>query len=221
MERRAIVALVVGLALLVGAPAAWWWSRPAERVGDPAALPAGVSPSPVAAGASPTPTPVPTPAGATSSPAPAAGSPPVHVRIPTIGVDATVNPVGVAADGQLEVPSDVTEVGWYRFGPTPTAPGATVLAGHVDSAAQGPGAFFGLAELDEGAEVEVRTADGRWHTYQVVARRSYPKQALPLGELFTRDGPPTLLLITCGGAFDRDAGHYLDNVVALATPRGA
>ncbi|MCW2756635.1 MAG: hypothetical protein JWO46_381, partial [Nocardioidaceae bacterium] len=36
--------------------------------------------------------------------------------------------------------------------------------------------------------------------------------------VYRGDGRPSLRLITCGGTFDRHSGHYLDNVVVLATP---
>jgi hypothetical protein len=42
------------------------------------------------------------------------------------------------------------------------------------------------------------------------------KQALPLDELFRRDGPPRLTLLTCGGPFLAEYGSYRDNVVVVA-----
>ena len=62
------------------------------------------------------------------------------------------------------------------------------------------------------------TASGRL-TYVVQAVRSYPKAALPV-EVFDRSGAPRLVLITCGGSFDRRTRHYADNIVAYAVPHG-
>lgn len=45
-----------------------------------------------------------------------------------------------------------------------------------------------------------------------------PKSALPVEDLFSRAGTDRLVLITCGGEFDRTTGRYADNVVAIATP---
>ncbi len=39
-----------------------------------------------------------------------------------------------------------------------------------------------------------------------------------LDALFTRDGPPRLHIVTCGGNFDRKARHYDENVVVVANP---
>lgn len=143
---------------------------------------------------------------------------PRRLHIPSIDVDAKIGAIGVEANGDLEVPENVRNVGWYRFGPAPGEAGATVIAGHVDSRAQGPGAFFDLRSLDVGALVRVTDDDGDRQRYEVVARRTYGKSVLPTDELFSREGPSQLILITCGGNFDATAGSYQDNVVVYAQP---
>jgi hypothetical protein len=145
---------------------------------------------------------------------------PVGLRIPTIGLDAMVVPVGVdAATGLTAVPEDIDRVGWYRFGPEPGELGSAVLLGHVDSHIQGLGAFFRLSSLEPGDRVVVLLGDGSSRAFTVVGRRSYPKSALPAA-VFDRTGPPRLALITCGGAFDQATRHYADNVVVYAVPAG-
>jgi LPXTG-site transpeptidase (sortase) family protein len=143
---------------------------------------------------------------------------PERLRVPSIGVDAPVVAVGVEDDGEMEVPADVGDAGWYRHGPSPGEPGAAVIAGHVDSREQGRGAFFDLRRLDVGARVEVTDADGNVQRFDVVARRTYDKAGLPADALFSRDGRPQLVLITCGGDFDREARSYRENVVVYAQP---
>jgi hypothetical protein len=145
---------------------------------------------------------------------------PVGLRLPAIEVDAEIEPVGVDdATGLTAVPEDIDRVGWYRFGPVPGEPGSAVLLGHVDSHAQGLGAFFRLGSLEPGDRVVVLLADGSSRAFTVVGRRSYAKSALP-SSVFDRSGSPRLALITCGGAFDRATRHYADNVVVYAVPAG-
>ncbi|GAA3393410.1 class F sortase [Cryptosporangium minutisporangium] len=143
---------------------------------------------------------------------------PQRLRIPGIGVDATVLPVGVeAATGEMEVPRAVDRVGWYRYGPALDAPaGSMVIAGHVDDASQGPGAFFELRDLGIDDRLVVTGTDGTDRRYRVVAREVFDKSAVPLDRLFSRDGAPRLTLVTCGGSFDRAARSYRDNVVVTA-----
>jgi sortase (surface protein transpeptidase) len=147
---------------------------------------------------------------------------PVGVVAESIGVDARVVDVGVDEKGQMAVPLDVATVGWYRFGPGPGAvAGSAVLSGHVDDYEQGRGAFYRLAELAPGEPVRVRLADGTAIDYRVRSVARMPKDELPLDQVFARDGPPVLTLVTCGGAFNRAASVYTENVVVTAEPVSA
>ena len=146
---------------------------------------------------------------------------PVQVRIDRREVTAAVIPVGVDARGDVVVPPSVDTVGWYRYGPALGAGGSMVIAGHVDSAQQGDGAFARLRRLEPGDRVEVTGSDGHAVPFRVVGREEYPKATIRLDRYFTTAGPPRLTLITCGGPFDRRTGHYRDNVVVTALPGSA
>jgi hypothetical protein len=146
------------------------------------------------------------------------GSRPNRVRIVSIGVDAAIVAVGIEEPtNRMQVPDDISKVGWFRFGPTPGEPGSALLVGHVDSSVLGAGVFFRLRDMPVGAVVSVDFTDGSTARFRVTGRRSYPKADLP-ERLFTRSGTPVLTLITCGGAFDRATGHYADNIVVYAVP---
>jgi sortase (surface protein transpeptidase) len=213
--RPAAATAVLGLALAVGAPTAWSLTRPAPVAGAPVAevleTPPVPSPPSTAAPAVPrvaTRPAVPSPAEQYTAPA--------RLAVPALGVDAAVEPVGVEADGQMTIPAEVDRVGWYRFGPAPGDGGSAVLAGHVDSRTQGLGAMAPLREAEVGLEVLVTDADGTTSRWRVVSRELIQKRVLPLDRLFTRDGPPRLTLITCGGPFLPEFGSYRDNVVVVA-----
>jgi hypothetical protein len=165
----------------------------------------------------------PSPAGpAAAVPAPsrtAAPFTPTRLRVPRLGVDAPVVPVTVQPDGLLAVPGDVDTIGWWSAGAAAAAPsGTVVLVGHVDSAQQGPGAFFGLRTLRPGDRVILSGTDDRTAAYTVAARRQYSKSALPSGEVFGQPATPRLVLVTCGGRFNQETRHYSDNTVVYAVP---
>ncbi|SNT49430.1 Sortase family protein [Asanoa hainanensis] len=146
---------------------------------------------------------------------------PTRLTVPALKLKATVNAVGVDADtGDFAVPPSVDAVGWYRYGPGFSATaGSIVVAGHVDSAAEGQGAFFRLGSLEAGDEVTLTGPDGRSRAFRVTSRERYRKTAIPLERYFAREGPVRLTLITCGGPFDSRTRHYRDNVVVTAVPR--
>lgn len=201
--------LIAATALIGVALAALWWPR-----GEPSSD--LVSTTPIATSTTsttttaPVATTVPTTTTTTTLP-----SIPGRIRVPSVGLDAPVVPVGLNPDGSMEVPK-ASEVGWYEPGVRPGSPaGSAVLAAHVDYAGE-KGAFFNLRSIPEGAEVFVVGPDGRELRFVVNQRLQVDKKALPVQELFRSDGAPTLTLITCGGAFDRGARHYRDNIVVRA-----
>ena len=145
--------------------------------------------------------------------------PPVRVQVPDAGIDVSVTPVGVKPDGQMELPENVDVAGWYRYGPDPDSlVGTTVIAAHVDSLEYGLGQFAKLKGLPAGTRVIVTTADGKAHNYLIDSVQNVLKAQLPVDQIFDREGPPRLTLITCGGQFDYNSLTYSDNVIVMATP---
>ena len=141
---------------------------------------------------------------------------PVGIRIESIAIDnAEIIDVGVDAVGDFEVPP-ADQVGWYRFGPEPGADtGSAVLAAHI--AFDGvDGVFRHLVDLEPGAVLSVDYDDGSTAWFMVDDVTEYVKEALP-DSLFARDGDAQLVLITCGGDFNRQLRSYESNVVAVAT----
>lgn len=158
------------------------------------------------------------PVAAQNRPPPPDGRRPVRVTVPGIDYAAQVLPVGVASDGQMELPPDPRFLGWYRFGPAPSQRGSTVLAGHLDSRRFGLGPLVRLRAVEPGDAVDVVAADGTTTAYSVVRVERFDRQALP-ARLFARTGPERLRLITCGGGFDAAAGGYQRNLVVTAVLR--
>jgi sortase (surface protein transpeptidase) len=142
---------------------------------------------------------------------------PERIMIPVLNVNAPIVSVGLKADNSMEIPG-ANEAGWYRLGAQPGDPtGSAVIAGHVDHAKL-PGVFLELRRLNVNDEVAITDTFGRLHGYRVTERFQVNKGALPTSELFRRDGPPVLTLITCGGSFDSKNRSYDDNIVIRATP---
>ncbi len=148
-------------------------------------------------------------------PGPLPRSVPLELRIPAIGVQTGLVPLGVEPDGTLQVPSNYAVAGWYTLGPTPGEVGPAVIAGHIDSY-RGPAVFFRLSALRSGDLVRVTEQDALVALFRVYAVGAYPKTSFPTRQVYANTDSPELRLITCGGAFDTGTRSYRDNVVVYA-----
>lgn len=151
---------------------------------------------------------------------PYADSPqPVHLDIPALEVSARIQPVGMTDAVTMQVPSDISVVGWFHLGVLPVAEaGHTVLVGHRDGESDPNGVFRNLGRVRPGDELTVRDQSGRLLHYQVreidvLGDRQFARRA---PWVFRTDGPHRLVLITCGGTFDEARGGYQANVVVVA-----
>ena len=134
------------------------------------------------------------------------------------GATAPVDPVAVVGRA-LELPDDADRVGWWRGGARAGTPfGTAVVAGHLDTATDPAGYLAALAALRPGDRV-VLSAPGRRQAYEVVRNYLLPSADLSArSDLFEQQRTHRLLLVTCGGPYDRERGRYLDNRVVEAVP---
>ena len=60
-------------------------------------------------------------------------------------------------------------------------------------------------------------ADGVVATFKVTSVVQYQKTAFPDQQVYGSNGSSQLQLVTCGGAFDSQTGHYLSNIVVYSS----
>lgn len=140
---------------------------------------------------------------------------PVRIEIPAIDVISDLDRVDLGDDGAITPPQRWNTAAWYRGGVRPGQRGPAVILGHVDSTT-GPAVFFRLDELDEGDEIRVVRDDGSVARFAVRHSARYEKARFPGSDVYLPTSEPTLRMVTCTGEFDRDAGHYRDNLVVSA-----
>jgi len=145
---------------------------------------------------------------------------PLEIVMPS-GRTAPVEQSGLRSDGTLAVPDDPAVVGWWTGGALIGEPfGSTVIAGHVDSRRFGIGVLAELWRIRPGAVVEVRNG-ALSARYRVVTRTEVPQARMTRDtDAFRQDVDHRLVLITCGGPFNRTLHHYRDNIVLIALPVG-
>ncbi|MDA0635031.1 class F sortase [Nonomuraea sp. MCN248] len=145
-------------------------------------------------------------------------STPVRLKIKRLGVDAPVRSVGLARDGTIQVPpaDNPNLVGWYRNMSTPGEAGPAVLLGHKDTRTRSA-VFSRLPELRNGDTIEVKRQDGVTAVFTVGGIEQADKKTFPTERVYGPQQNAQLHLITCGGAYNRNTGHYTDNVIVYAT----
>lgn len=139
---------------------------------------------------------------------------PIRLQIAAIGVDSTLMDLGLRADGTMEVPPSGFPAGWFTGAPTPGEMGPAIIAGHVDW--KGPGVFYDLHNLKPGDRVTVTRKDGSAPVFRVTRVEHFPKNQFPTAVVYGDLDHAGLRLITCGGTFNQQSGHYEDNIVAFA-----
>jgi sortase (surface protein transpeptidase) len=133
---------------------------------------------------------------------------PKYIRMPSIGVDAYVQQVGVDQNNQIAVPNNIHVVGWFVDSVRPGENGLSIIDGHLDGTSMG-GVFRHLVDLAEGDIFEIELGDGTIKQFRVIA---VVRVGLGSAEdpLFSQI--PTvasqLNLITCGGTYDRATRTY-------------
>jgi LPXTG-site transpeptidase (sortase) family protein len=122
---------------------------------------------------------------------------PTRILIPAIDVDATIEPVGVVG-GQMQVPVDEWNVGWYPSMASPGEWSNVVMAAHKDWWGVGPVVFWNLDKLAPGDRIYVVGPTGAGATYEVTESWQVDS-TVPADPLIADTGYEALTLITCDG----------------------
>lgn len=143
-------------------------------------------------------------------------SAPVRLTIPSLGIDAHVQPVGITASGNMAVPTNFTDVGWYKYGALPGQQGSAVMDGHVDNALSLPGVFKHLTAINVGDDIYIEERDGQKLHFVVYDIETYPYRAVPMETVFAATSSSNLNLITCQGSWLQSGRTYDHRVVVYA-----
>jgi LPXTG-site transpeptidase (sortase) family protein len=137
---------------------------------------------------------------------------PVRLLIPALDIDANMQLAGITLEGNMGIPSNFTDVAWYKYGPLPGEVGSAVIDGHVDNGLALPGVFKFLGNIQRGDAITVRMSNGKTVDFKVSAVDSYDYKNVSINTIFANTSKPILRLITCTGAWvqaDRTYGQRL------------
>ena len=138
---------------------------------------------------------------------------PQRLRIPALNIDAAIQYVGITKKGEMGVPSNYSDVAWYKYGPVPGQVGSAVIDGHVDNGLGLSGVFKRLSNIQIGDDVYVDTKKGSTLHFVVVDIELYPYQQAPTETIFNRSDAARLNLITCEGVWIKGDKTYDQRLV--------
>lgn len=140
--------------------------------------------------------------------------PPIRLIIPVIDIDANIQHLGVNLKGEMDVPDNIIDVGWFKFGSLPGEIGSAVIAGHFNGKKNEAGVFANLNKLKKGDQIFIKNDKNQLITFIVKQIRFYdPGYA---ESIFNSNDNAHLNLITCDGTWDKIKKTYNKRLVILA-----
>jgi len=141
---------------------------------------------------------------------------PQRLIIPSLSVDAAIQEVGITKSGAMGIPTNFSDVGWYKFGTVPGQRGSAVIAGHKDNGLALPAIFNELHTLEENDSLYVKTESGSTIHFTIESIETYEYTALPLKRIYSDADTARLVLITCIGEWIKVERTYDKRLVVYA-----
>ena len=139
---------------------------------------------------------------------------PERLIIPVINISANIQPLGINLKGEMEVPSNITDVGLYKFGVIPGQVGSAVIAGHFNGANNQEGVFFNLDKLKVGDKLSIEDKTGKFITFVVQKKELYDSGYAD--NVFNQTDGIHLNLITCDGLWNESKKSYTQRLVIFS-----
>lgn len=144
---------------------------------------------------------------------------PSRITIPAARVNgATVEQLGVEANGDLAAPLTNAATGWYTKSVTPgSGKGAVLINGHVGISGQ-PGVFERLGQVKVGDTVTVNRVDGKRYVYKVYDTEQLPIAKVDMAKMMRSVDPSRegLNIITCSGKYEASQATYDQRLLVYA-----
>ena len=139
---------------------------------------------------------------------------PVRLVIPVINVSANIQSLKTNSKGEMEVPTNITDVGLYKFGVIPGQLGSAVIAGHYNGENNQEGVFFNLDKLKAGDKLSIEDKTGKSITFIVQKKELYDSGYAD--DVFNQNDSDHLNLVTCDGLWDEAKKSYTKRLVIFS-----
>jgi len=129
-------------------------------------------------------------------------------------------PVGLQNKRIIDIPEDISKVGWYKYGAAPgSTGGSSVIVGHRDGISPEPGAFYYLDKVKIGDSIIIDQSNYSISTYKVSKILEIDKKKFytVANGIFSTKGRSRVNLISCIGPYHEKWGGYKRNIIITAT----
>lgn len=126
------------------------------------------------------------------------------ITIPSIGVNARVQSVGVNSQGNIDTPKNLNDTAWYDGSAKPNQDGQVFIDGHTSFSRTIDAAFNDLGKMKQGDQIVVETGNGAKYTYRVTAIETVDAAKVDMGKALNVQQGSTkgITLMTCTGTFN-------------------
>lgn len=138
------------------------------------------------------------------------------IDIPSLGVNAYVQRVGIDQHNTMVAPTSIFFAGWYVGSVPPGEKGVSIIDGHSTGQYE-DGIFRHLTNLVKGDTIRIEMGDSSWREFIVNSTNTYSVEESSKA-LFI-DEPSIdreLHLITCDGIFDKNTQTYDKRLIVTA-----
>ena len=139
-----------------------------------------------------------------------------RLYIPKINTSASIEYIGLLANGELDVPKSHVNVAWFKQGPYPGQQGNAVIIGHSGWINRTPAVFDDLDKLRKGDKIYISNDKGLKDTFIIKELRTYSEKEAVSSVFVSRDKKAHLVLITCVGDWDKINQKYSNRLVVFA-----
>jgi LPXTG-site transpeptidase (sortase) family protein len=144
---------------------------------------------------------------------------PVRLKIPALNIDAGFQYTGLTSLGVMEIPNNVTDIGWFTGSVHPGEKGVSIITGHVAQIHGGvvtkQGVFYNLNKLSAGDKLTVLNDKGETITFVVRESRKYDPTADATDVFVSNDNDAHLNIITCEGTWNPAQLSYSQRLVVF------
>lgn len=140
----------------------------------------------------------------------------MHLKIPSIRVNAFVEYVGFTPEGSMDTPKILENVGLFELGTQPGEIGSAVIDGHYGWKNGKPSVFDNLHKLQKGDKLYIENNNGKIISFIVRDIKVYNANADATDIFNSNDDKSHLNLITCDGVWNKLTKSYSNRLVVFA-----